>query len=300
MVVATASLGAAAALISGLTLEARSDRRLSEVATAENVMARMRHASFTDFESIHEGYHDKLFTSRESDGTDSGTSRQLGVNIPLSETLLPGGIDLNGDGEYDGTVAVTDARLLFVDVGGSDKLRLRTALLNQAKMTGLKLEGTRTEDGTARVGFGETLPPPPPPEEEEVVVVEEKPPLEESQVTAKNGGFDGKTAVAILTNHSAEDRKPTSITIAPSDDNLFFESISLGGTTIFTPDAGQKSGTVTIDLDSPVAMSPGEGTLNTGDFFKMDKKKGKVLQAPKDVTITVAFDDGSVATVKVN
>ena len=90
------------------------------------------------------------------------------------------------------------------------------------------------------------------------------------------------------------------VTIAPNDKKLYFESIKLGGSKIFQPGDGIDPGTVTIPLKDSVAMAPGEASLAIGDFFKLDRKKGKVLKAPNDVVVTVTFDDGSVATIKVN
>ena len=64
MMVAVASLGAAAALISGLTLEQRSERTMAEVATAENVMERIRHKSMTNFEELSNEFRDSVGAGR--------------------------------------------------------------------------------------------------------------------------------------------------------------------------------------------------------------------------------------------
>ena len=296
MMVAVASLGAAAALISGLTLEQRSERTMSEVATAENIMERIRYKSMTDFDAVSTDFLDSTHAARGATGSTLGgdeVSRRLSVSMPLNEASVPGAHDLDGNGEVTADVDPTAARVLVINVDGSDKLRLRTAVINHSKLGSILLE--RRAVGTRPVAFGETRDPA---DEDDPPVT---PPAEptETTVSAASGGFDGNTAVVILTNSTIADRKPTSITISPSDDKLFFQEISLEGTAIFTPDGSQKSGTVTMELSTGVTFSAGESPLRVGDFFKVDKKKGNVATKPKSVTVTVAFDDGSVATVEV-
>jgi len=295
MMVAVASLGAAAALISGLTLEQRSERTMAEVATAENIMERIRYKSMIDFDAVSTDFLDSTHAASGATGTTLGAdkvSRRLSVTMPLNEGTAPGAHDLDGDGEVTADVDPTEARVLVINIDGSDKLRLRTAVINHSKLGGILLE--RRSTGKTPVTFGETREPadeddPPPPTEEPT----------ESTVSAVSGGFDGNTAVVVLTNSTITDRKPTSITISPSDDNLYFQEISLAGTAIFTPDGNQNPGTVTMELSTAVTIGAGDSPLRVGDFFKVDKKKGNVATKPKSVTVTVAFDDGSVATVQV-
>lgn len=52
MMVAIAALGTAAALVSGIALEQRSERTLSEVVTAENILDQIRYESMNDFEEV--------------------------------------------------------------------------------------------------------------------------------------------------------------------------------------------------------------------------------------------------------
>ena len=160
ILVATATMGAAAALISGLTLESNSDRTMSEVATVENLLARIRHASESDFAGMHASYDSTTHVAQASTGSSFRTKRQLSVSLPLAEQSLPARLDLDGDGLYDGTVAAGDARVLIVDVAGSDKLRLRTAVLNFGQMRGVAM-GRIAGSGSRPVGFGETRPAPP-------------------------------------------------------------------------------------------------------------------------------------------
>jgi len=345
VMVATASLGAAAALVSGLTLEHRSDRTMSEVATAENLMERIHHSSRTDFKKMRTDFHSQTFASRESTGgtmneldaitveriatlkaeiasgelteederlarkeietvlanhaDKEGARRSLAISMPNAETDLPSTMDLDGNGEFNNTVDIADARMMVVDLAGSNKLRLRTAVLNHGKMNGIIMSRS-ADSGKKPVKFGETRDavPPPPKDEgggepndeggEDVVT--------ESLVSVVSAALDGTDAIVVLKNTGATDRKPVSITIAPNDKNLYFEKIKLGDNTIFTPGDGQKSGTVTIDLSTDAVIKPGEGQLEVNGFFKVDKKKGNVAKAPKSVTITVAFDDGSVFT----
>ena len=97
VIVAAASLGAAVALISGLSLEAKSGRTMSEVATAENVLARMRHTSESNFPALHSTYDGSIHASRESIGLQDIRTRPLSVSMPLAEASVPGSIDLDGD-----------------------------------------------------------------------------------------------------------------------------------------------------------------------------------------------------------
>ena len=121
----------------------------------------------------------------------------------------------------------------------------------------------------------------------------------DSQVTAVACALEGTSAVVVLRNNSGGDLTPVSITIAPENQKLYFESISLAGETIYRPSDGLKSGTVTIPLTSAAALKPGEASLNVGDFFTVHKRKGTILEAPSDVVVTVQFDDGSVTTITV-
>jgi len=93
VLVATATLGAAGALISGLTLEASSDRTMSEVATAENLLVRIRHASESDFAGMHLSYDSSTHVAQGSTGSMVKTGRQLNVSLPLVETALPSQLD---------------------------------------------------------------------------------------------------------------------------------------------------------------------------------------------------------------
>jgi len=300
IIVGTAALGAAVALVSGISLEARSERTMTEVATAENVLARIRHTSQSNFPTLPDTYDASTHASRESVGIRNATSRPLRVSVPLSEAGLPGTIDLDGDGEFDGTATGETARLLVVDVEGSDSLRLRTAVLNFDKMDGVILDRD-ANSGDRPVTFGETREPPPEGDEDEgdETIPDPEPLTEESTVNVVSSSLEGKAAVIVLENISADDRRPTSITIAPSDKKLYFESIRLDGHPIFTPGDDQSPGTVTIELASTNVIEPGEARIDIGDFFKIDKKKGKQPKAPKDVVVTIAFDDGSVQTVTV-
>jgi Tfp pilus assembly protein PilV len=340
VMVATASLGAAAALVSGLSLEQKSDRTMSEVATAENLMERIRHSSQTDFTQMRTDFHQQAFASRESTGgalatldpiaaeriatlkeliasgnlteedriaamkeietilanysDKEGVRRSLAVSMPNKEADLPNAMDLDGNGEFDNTVDIANARLMVVDLAGSDKLRLRTAVLNQAKMKGIIMDRSERR-GNRPVKFGETRDPDAEPTTgggtTTTTTVQEK---TDSLVSVVSATIEGTNALVTINNTGTGDRKPVSITIAPNDDALYFEKITLGGTTIFTPADGQASGTVTIPLTTEATLAPGEGQMAVNGFFKYDKKKNAfVAKAPKSVTITVAFDDGS-------
>ncbi|MHC4954310.1 MAG: hypothetical protein ACYTGZ_10500 [Planctomycetota bacterium] len=297
--VATAAVGAAAALISGLMLEAQSERSMSEVATAENLIARMRYASAEGLGGMAADFHEQTFASRESSGYLKGShdvSRELSVSMAMDEATVPGGVDLDGDGLLTKVVDPADARLLVIDVAGADKFRLRTAMLNFGLLRGVLPGADREKEVT--VEFGETLPPPPPPEEEEGEE-EERPPPIPGDVWIKASALSGREAVLILENVGLENRIPVTITIAPNNTNAYFEGIHLDGEPIFTSGEGMEPGTATVDLVGFEPVEPGTSTLNIGDFFTMSEVSGRIAHEPGQVVVTIWFDDGTGATVRI-
>ncbi|MFQ5844012.1 MAG: hypothetical protein ACE5JG_03400 [Planctomycetota bacterium] len=297
--IAVAALGLSGALVSGVTLTDHAHRTMSRVATAENLMEQIRQSSQTSFNTLATDYDGTSVSANTSIGFDNDTYRLVDVRVPLDETKVPGSLDLDGNGLMKTVVNPADARVLVVDLAGSNSLRLRTAVFDVEKLTGLVLE--RGPDSNAPVGYGETrdpggkanytpptYTPPPTPTD----------PQTQSTVDVASAGYNGKTAEVVLVNGSAGNRTPTTITIAPDKDNVFFEGIALDGVTLFNPPSDQAPGTVTIDLATDVSFAPGQATLAVGDFYKIKKGSPKTTK-PKEVIVTVAFDDGSVVTTVV-
>ncbi len=150
---AVSSMGLGSALVSGATLTDKAHRRMSQVATAENIMAQIRQISQSNLSDVVTEYDGFTTAASSSIGFANDEKRSLTVNVPLSETGIPGGIDLNANGDVDPAVDPADARILVVDIEGADKLRLRTAVLDLGRLQGI-VTGPREQSGHPVV-FGE-------------------------------------------------------------------------------------------------------------------------------------------------
>jgi len=292
---AIATLGLSAAMVSGVSLEENSRRTLSGVATAENLLEQIRTTSQTDFAKVVSDFNGTTKSSQSSVGFEQDPRRTVRVDIPLNEASVPGYVDLDGNGTVSSLVNPADARVLVMDVSGANGLRLRSAVPDFRKLTGVVLQ--RESVGPGSVVFGEVrcpLPPPPPPPEP-------PPPGQESPVTVSvaSASIAGKAAQLVLVNNGTADRRPVSITIAPDKDTLYFKKITLDKTTIFTPPTNQQPGTVTVEISSTETFAPGEATLKIGDFYVLDKKGKQVGTAPTEVAVTISYDDGSVTSTVV-
>jgi len=302
MLVATASIGAAAALISGMVLQDRSERKMGEVASAENLMSRMRILSSDGLNGMATEYHSKAFGGQESNGIAVGeddTSRQLIVAMAMDETVMPGQIDIDGDGLLtNAAVDPADARLLIVDVKGADKFHLRTAMLDYGRLKNLS-PGRTSSGNTSKVAYGETLPPAPPPPEEmpewEDGWVDVRT-VVDGDVSLQSATISGSDTVILLNNAGVEGRKPTAMRIWPNQGDHYFDSVHLDGTSIYTPPAGIDSGGVTIYLDTANELPTGTSTINIGQFFELDGG-ARTLVDPGKVWVTVFFDDGTAVEI---
>lgn len=105
MMVAVASLGAAAALISGLTLEQRSERTMAEVATAENVMERI--LAELRLASTHAEDLDRDNDAGDLDSEDSNGNGRIEDDWSLGEGATAQEITFNavrGAGNYSAPI----------------------------------------------------------------------------------------------------------------------------------------------------------------------------------------------------
>ena len=134
-------------------VENQASRTMSEVATAENLMEQIRHQSWTKFTGVIDDYSGKTTAANSSTGYVTDDQRTVSVSIPLDETKVPGGIDLNRDGAENESVDAADADILVVDIIGQNSLRLRTAVFNMARLDGIVLD--RSSNLTP-AGYGET------------------------------------------------------------------------------------------------------------------------------------------------
>lgn len=297
---AVASLGLGGAMVSGATLENQASRTMSEVATAENLMEQIRHQSWTNFAGVIDDYSGKTTAANSSTGYVTDDQRTVTVLIPLDETKVPGGIDLNRDGEENTSVDAADADILVVDILGQNSLRLRTAVFNMARLDGIMLD--RSSNLTP-AGFGETWEAPEEPEEGETLPDEENPDVvdEETQsnVIVLAAALNGNDLGIVFDNESGDDRKVTSVTVGPDKDTIYFEQILLGDTMLFTPSEGQEPGTVTVEVSSELSLAPGENQFVIQGFWEYDKNGSPKDKDPKSVVVTVTFDDGSVASTTV-
>ncbi len=295
---AVASLGLGGAMVSGATLENQASRTLSEVATAENLMEQIRHQSWTKFSGVVNDYSGKTTASNSATGYVTDDQRTVSVRIPLDETKVPGGVDLNRDGAENTSVDPADADILVVDILGQNSLRLRTAVFNMARLDGIVLD--RTSD-LAPAGYGETWAAPEAPVEGETplpdpnVVVEQT----QSNVSVLAAALNGNDLGIVFDNESGADRKVTSVTVGPDKDTVYFEQILLENTMLFTPSETQEPGTVTVDVSSELSLAPGENQFVIQGFWEYDKNGSPKDKDPNSVVVTVTFDDGSVASTTV-
>ena len=149
---AVSSMGLGSALVSGATLTDKAHRRMSQVATAENIMAQIRQVSQSNLSGVVTEFDGFTTAAYSSIGFANDAKRLVTVSVPLSESSVPGGIDLDADGSI-GLVDPADARILVVDIEGADKLRLRTAVLDLGRLQGI-VTGPREQSGHPVV-FGE-------------------------------------------------------------------------------------------------------------------------------------------------
>ncbi len=56
---------------------------------------------------------------------------------------------------------------------------------------------------------------------------------------------------------------------------------------------------IEVHAKKVITIGACDSNLAVGDFFKVDKKKGNVATLPESVVVSIAFDDGSVATMEV-
>ncbi len=291
---AVSSMGLGSALVSGATLTDKAHRRMSQVATAENIMEQIRQVSQSNLSGVVTEYDGFTTAASSSIGFANDAKRLVTVSVPLSESSVPGGIDLNANGDVDFAVDPADARILVVDIEGADKLRLRTAVLDLGRLPGI-VTGPREQDGQP-VAFGETY-------GEQgnnntTTTSEPPPPETQSTVSVVGTSMNGKSAEVVLINESTGNRTVSTITVAPSKDNLYFEGISINGELLFYSPSDQAPGTVTLEPGSELGLAPGEATLQVGDFYEI--KDGQIdKKTPDEVVLTITFDDGSVVTVVV-
>lgn len=290
--IAISALGLSAAMVSGLTLEQEASTRLSQVATAENLIEEMRLNAGRDFSQLPAKY-DGASVADTSEGLTQDTKQMLAVRVPLDEGVVPGSIDLDDDGKTKNNVKAEDANILVVDIEAGNGIRLRTAMLDLAK---LGMDRATVENDV--VSYGETLDPtatqtatatPPPAPTTDMV---------EDAVTVGSAAFVGKSAELVLVNSSSGEIKPTAISVSPSDPGYFFEGVKLNGSVIYTKTAEQSAGTVFLPLNTSATLAPGESTMVFGDFFVIDGLL-VVRKRPTEVTITVYFEDGSITTARV-
>jgi hypothetical protein len=291
---AIASLGLAAAMISGLTLEEGSRRTLNRVATAENLLAQMRVKSQDDFPRVVGDFDGVAKSGESSVGFEAGMNSPLRVAISLDETLVPGQVDLDGDGTIGSTVTADTARVLVADLSGPGGLRFRSAVANFNRLRGISID--REAPGLGPVEFGEVRTPPPPPPPPEPPVYDQDAPTTVS-VTASS--ISSGVAQLALRNDGTTARKVVTMTIAPDSDSLYFSQIDLNDTIIYTPPVDQSPGTVTFAVTSTESFDPGEATLSIGQFYTVDKKGKKQVADPGQVAVTIAYDDGSVTSTVV-
>ena len=291
---AIASLGLAAAMVSGLTLESGSRRTLNCVATAENLLEQMRFRSRTDFRLVVDEFNGVAKSGQSSVGYEQQTTSPLRVAIGLDETLVPGQVDLDGDGTIGSTVTADTARVLVADLSGPGGLRFRSAVANFDRLKGVSIE--REAPGLGPVDFGEVRTPPPPPPPPEPVVYDKDAP---TTVAVTASSLASGVAQLVLRNDGTTARRVVTMTIAPDSDALYFKEIDLNNTIIFAPPVEQSPGTVTFAITSTEAFDPGEATLAIGPFYTIDKKGKKQAATPGEVAVTIAYDDGSVTSTTV-
>ncbi len=155
---AVSSMGLGSALVSGATLTDKAHRRMSQVATAENIMAQIRQVSQSNLSGVVTEYDGFTTAAYSSIGFANDAKRVLTVRVPLSESSVPGGIDLNADGNV-GLVDPADARVLVVEIAGANQLRLRTVVLDMAKLPNIAFDGEQDDPGAnLPVGYGQTYP----------------------------------------------------------------------------------------------------------------------------------------------
>ncbi len=153
---AVSTMGLASALVSGSALTDQAHRRMSQVATAENVLEQIRQTSMGNFIGVAAEYDGITPAAYSSAGFTNDAKRVLTVRVPLSESSVPGGIDLDADGNV-GLVDPADARVLVVEIAGANQLRLRTVVLDMAKLPNIMLHGEQDDPGAnLPVGYGET------------------------------------------------------------------------------------------------------------------------------------------------
>ena len=295
---AVSTMGLGSALISGTALTEKAHRRMSQVATAENIMEQIRQVSDGDLSGVVTGYDGVATAAHSSIGFTNDPKRSLTVRVPLAEGSVPGSIDLNANGEVDPNVDPEDARILVVDIEGAGKLRLRTAVVDIGRLQGITFnrEGNPAE---RPVAFGETY------DEDGRTLT---PPTVPTNVTStvstvSNGLNSGENgAEVVLLNEGTGNRTIATITIIPDQANLYFKNIKLNGDNIFESDdlEVEVPGTVTINIESSLYAAPGESTLTVNEFYYMDEGGSAVAVTPGQVALTITFDDGSIVTTVVN
>ncbi len=295
---AVASLGLGGAMVSGATLENRASRTMSEVATAENLMEQIRHQSWTKFTGVVSDYSGMTTASNAATGYVTDDQRTVQVVIPLKESEVPGGVDLNSNGELDeGNVKAADADILVVDILGENSFLLRTAVFNLSRLKGVMLE--RDDSEMTPVGYGETREAPVIPEDPEADPEEDQKEQTQSSVTVIAAALNGNDAGLVFDNQSGDSRKVTSVTVGPDKDTMYFEQILLENTPLYLPDEGQEPGTVTVIVSSELSLAPGENQFVIQGFWEYDQNGSPTNADPKSVVVTVTFDDGSVTTATV-
>ena len=155
---AVSTMGLASALVSGTALTDQAHRRMSQVATAENVLEQIRQTSMGNFIGVADEYDGIAPAAYSSAGFTNDANRVLTVRVPLSESSVPGNIDLDADGNV-GLVDPADARVLVVEIAGANQLRLRTVVLDMAKLSNIVRQGSQDDEGgDGPVEYGETYP----------------------------------------------------------------------------------------------------------------------------------------------
>ena len=290
--IAVSALGLSAAMISGLTLEHSANSRMSQVATAENIIEEMRLTAVADFNGLNSRYHQRKMADT-SEGFSETTKQMLDVRIPLDETTVPGGHDLDSDGKTEAAVDPEKATFLVVDVEGGEGLRLRTAMLD---LTGLQMNREESS-GSEVVGYGETLDTTQT-QKQSQPVVESDQEFVPGAITITDAFFSGKSAYIFLTNSGTVDLKPTAISVSPDAAGIYFNLINLNGVKIHERDAEQQPGSVFLQLDTAAVLKPGESHIAIHDFFIVEDSV-KVLTRPAEVAVTIYFEDGTITTTRV-
>jgi len=299
--IAISALGLSAAMVSGLTLGAQSRSALDGVTTAENLMEQARATSQANFAQVVTDFNEKATAANRSIGyADTGSSENIQIDIPLDETVVPGGVDLNGDGTVETAVSPSAARLLVLDVSGPYRLRMRSAVVNLKKLTGLSLE-RESLTGAGPVHYGEVREPSNPNAQTETVAAP-APTADDAlanTVELSAASIVGKKAQLVVVNNGTTERRPVSVTVSPDRPGLYFKAIQLNSTTVYTAPTNQPCGTVTVPLTSTLTFAPGEATLAIGTFYVRDDQGREILTTPWEVAVTVAYDDGSITNATV-